>query len=145
MNDEPRGVVMADEQTAPSPAQVFALRLFAQVCDGPRTLRDRLLAAGLDTLTIARVVGCSPRLLTRITHGGATPRGVLMRLAGLAVIADQLRANGVPVTAVGGPCDARSAEVINHLADQSDIAQRLINGLAIAHADGSPMQLSLAS
>ena len=47
---------MADEQTAPSPAQVFALRLFAQVCDGPRTLRDRLLSAGLDTLTIARVV-----------------------------------------------------------------------------------------
>ena len=68
-----------------------------------------------------------------------------MRLAGLAVIAEQLRANGVHIAAVGGPCDARSAEVIDHLAEQSDIAERLINALAIANADGAPMQLSLAS
>ncbi len=136
---------MVEEQTAPSPAQVFALRLFAQVCDGPRVLRDRLLAAGLDTVTIARVVGCSPRLLVRLAHGGATPRGVLMRLAGLAVVAEQLRANGVPIHAVGGPCDARSSDEIAHLASQSEIAERLLDGLAAAHSDGSQMQLSVAS
>lgn len=136
---------MVEEHTAPSPAQVFALRLFAQVCDGPRALRDRLVAAGLDTPTIARVAGCSPRLLARVAHGGSTPRGVLMRLAGLAVIAEQLRANGVSVLAVGGPCDEHSARVIEHLATQSDIARKLLDGLALVHEDAGQVQLTLAA
>lgn len=136
---------MNDTATTPTPEQVFALRLFAHVCDGPQALRDRLLAAGLDTATIARVVGCPTSVIARASRGGATPRGVLMRLAGLAVIAEQLRAHGVSVQSVGGPCDARSAEVIEHLAGQSDIAKRLIDALAAAVGEQPEFQLRLAS
>ena len=130
----------AETPTAPTPSQAFALRLFAQVCDGPRVLRDRLLAAGLDTRTIARVIDCAPRTLAKVADGGATPRGVLMRLAGLAVIVDQLRANGVPIAALSGPRHPQHDEVIEHVANQSDIAMRLIARLA---REDSTAQLQL--
>lgn len=133
-----------DDQ-APTPAQVFALRLFAQACDGPRVLRDRLVAAGLDSVTIAKAVGCSPRVLARVSDGGGTPRGVLMRLAGLSVVVEQLRANGIAVAAVGAPRDAHTDEAIAHLADQSDIARRLIASLAASDVASPQLQLGIAS
>ncbi len=133
------------DDSAPTPAQVFALRLFAQACDGPRVLRDRLVAAGLDSVTIARAVGCSPRVLARVRDGGSTPRGVLMRLAGLAVVVEQLRANGVALAALAAPRDAHAAEAIAHLADQSDIARRLLDALATSDVASPQLQLGIAS
>lgn len=136
---------MSHEVEAMTPAQAFALRVFAQVCDGPRVLRDRLVAAGLDTWTIAGAAGCSPRTLARATDGGSTPRGVLLRLGALSVVVDQLRANGVCVDGLVGPWDERARGVLDHIAGQSDIAARVIERLGRVESRDADAQLRLAS
>jgi hypothetical protein len=120
----------------------FSLKVVAHVCDGAPALRERLAASGLDTRAVAQHVGCSPLSLARFTKSGSTPRGVLVGMAALATVMDELTARGIGLSqlAVGG-LDVEAA--VSEVADQGPVAARTVARLR-AHLPPPPTQLSLA-
>ena len=75
----------------------FSLRLLNRVCDGAGSLRDALLNEGLRPELIAFAGGVSLRTLRNATDNGRTRRGMLVRLAALAVIIEDLHSEDVPL------------------------------------------------
>ena len=123
----------------------FPLAVVANVCDGPAALRDRLLDRGLDLPTIARLVHCSPRTLTRATKGGSSPRGVLVGLATLVAVLDRLDDFGVRLDdlARGLEPGSETAGAVDALAAESPLAARMLGrvGEAPVTQDGGQMTL----
>jgi hypothetical protein len=123
----------------------FSLAVVANACSGAAALRKRLVAEGLDTTTLARLVHCSPLTIARATTGGATPRGVLIGLAALTTVIDRLNERGVGLADLargGTDIEAVAAEV----AGQSPVAARMLDRLRqVADLDARPLQLSLGS
>ncbi len=106
----------------------FSLRVVGRASDGAAALRELLLARGLDTTTIAQVVGTSPLTLTRATKTGATPRGVLVGMAVLATVIDELEQNGITITDLS-LADGDVNEVVADIAAESPLAQRTLSRL----------------
>ncbi len=121
-------------QFSPPAETGFSLRLLSRACDGAGTLRDTLIGAGLTPGLVARAAGVHVRTLRAITDGGRTPRGVLVRLAGLAVIVDQLAEHDVPATALRDSHTTASDAVVQDIRAQSPIAAKLIDAIRSAPA-----------
>jgi hypothetical protein len=108
-----------------STPQVFSLSVVANACTGAAALRERLIAAGLDTTTIARLVRTSPLTLARATKSGSTPRDLLIGLAALATVVDQLNDRCVDLALFrnGG---AGVGEASLEIAAQSPLAAKML-------------------
>lgn len=120
----------------------FPLSVVAHVCAGPAGLRERIGAHGFDTTTIARLVSCSPLTIARATKGGATPRGVLVSLAILATVLDQLDDRGIDVARLAD-YEALADDEICGIASQSPLAARMLCRLReVLQCPAQPAQLS---
>ncbi len=127
-----------------STAPAFPLSVVAHACSGAADLRERLGAEGLDTTTIATLVGCSPLALLRATRTGSTPRGMLIGLATLATVIDELRDHGVEREQLAHR-DAHVDAAVAQLSAESPIAARMIERLRrTSEPQAAPRQLSLA-
>lgn len=133
-------------QHSPQNATGFSLRLLNHACDGVATLRDALIAKGVPVATLAHAAEVSVRTLQKATNGGRTRRGVLVRLAGLAVILDQLSDEGIPVSALWAPHTTHARAVIHEISGQSPIAAKLVTAMSTAPQSGQEqLQLPMAA
>lgn len=123
----------------------FPLAVVANACAGAAALRARLVAHGLDTTAIARLVNTSPLTIARATKTGATPRGVLIGLAALTTVVDRLVERGVDVADIAGG-GAAVDSAVSDIAAQSPVASRMIDRLrTVPDLAPGPVQLSLES
>ncbi len=107
----------------------FSLRLLNRVCDGAGSLRDALLNEGLRPELIAFAGGVSLRTLRNATDNGRTRRGMLVRLAALAVIIEDLHSEDVPLQALRGPRTVHDQMVLDGIRARSPIAQKLLDAI----------------
>lgn len=112
----------------------YSLRLLNHACDGAASLRDSLIRQGLPPRHIARAAGVSPRALSNCTDGGRTRRGMLVRLAGLAVIVDQLNERRIPLHVLWSPRTSHDHDAVQEIRAQSPIAAKLVDALAMVPA-----------
>lgn len=124
-----------------SNSQVFPLQVVGNTCLGAAELRERLLASGLDTPAIARLVRCHPLALVRATKTGSTPRGMLIGLATLLAVVDHVADRGINVAdLIADPYPHRG--ILAELADESPLAARMVERLRDVPAPAPATQLA---
>lgn len=121
----------------------FRLAIIANACTGAAALRERLVAHGLDSASIARLVHTNPLTLARAVKTGATPRGLLVGLSVLTAVIDRLATYGVGMSDLLRTTLSVD-QAIADVAAESPVAAEMLMRVCELQLPGLQMQLTLS-